>query len=73
MNIEVSYDLPQVGEIEHWSGAFLSSTSRLLLPIDIVHLHEPTKRDVKMNNSALIHELRQRVSNRLVEAATAVL
>ena len=73
MKIEVSYDLPQVDEMEHWGGAFISSTSRLLLPIDLIHLHEPNKKDVKINNSTVIHELRQRVSNKLVEEATAIL
>jgi branched-subunit amino acid aminotransferase/4-amino-4-deoxychorismate lyase len=40
LNINVVFKSPQVNEIKNWKEIFISSTSRLLLPIPKLYFHE---------------------------------
>jgi branched-subunit amino acid aminotransferase/4-amino-4-deoxychorismate lyase len=34
MKIEIKYEIPNIKDFENWNEVFISSTSRILLPID---------------------------------------
>jgi branched-subunit amino acid aminotransferase/4-amino-4-deoxychorismate lyase len=43
LNIPIEFKFPSVREIDDWEGACISSTSRLLLPINVIELVEPNR------------------------------
>lgn len=73
LNVEISFELPVISDAPHWAGAFISSTSRLLLPIDTFHVHEPRCQEIHIQNSPLIELLRQAVVTHLSQDASPVL
>ncbi|KAG0238533.1 hypothetical protein BGW42_004295 [Actinomortierella wolfii] len=59
-NIPLEYRFPNLKEIDQWRGAFVSSTSRLVLPIETVVLPDGTHKHIP--DSPLVEQLRAAVA-----------
>eukprot|EP01098_Paradermamoeba_levis_P013725 TRINITY_DN631_c0_g1_i1.p1 TRINITY_DN631_c0_g1~~TRINITY_DN631_c0_g1_i1.p1 ORF type:complete len:208 (-),score=77.36 TRINITY_DN631_c0_g1_i1:726-1349(-) len=84
--IEVIYSCPNVKEIDQWEGAFITSTSRELLPIDEYYFlgetetHNNTNTNTNTNqiktkqikNSNLVYLLKNLIQKEMEERATPV-
>jgi branched-subunit amino acid aminotransferase/4-amino-4-deoxychorismate lyase len=57
--IPVQYKFPNLKNIQDWEGAFISSTSRLILPIETIVL--PDGAEVHFQESDTIDRIRTRV------------
>lgn len=83
LGIPVAYELPNIANIDTWQGAFLTSTSRLLLPIDKFHILQydsngnpsdpPCYEDHIQSNSPVVFMLKQAVAQQLDDMATPIL
>jgi branched-subunit amino acid aminotransferase/4-amino-4-deoxychorismate lyase len=59
--IPVDLEAPAVDTADTWDGMFITSTSRLVLPVDSVKL--PDGRVLCFGGSALIAQLQQKVAD----------
>jgi branched-subunit amino acid aminotransferase/4-amino-4-deoxychorismate lyase len=41
MGIPVIFENPRISDVKKWDGAFISSTSRMLMPIDVLRVMNP--------------------------------
>lgn len=77
-HVPVSFQPPNVNEIHLWKGAFITSTSRLLLPIKLIIIPEEANLEGKyteftMEVPDLLLRLRKMVSLEVLKRATKIL
>jgi len=71
-NIPIVFERPNIKNIDSWEGCFLSSTSRLLLPIDEVRLVTQLYIVKKISNSPFVTKLRGMIEKEILEHATKI-
>lgn len=73
-NIPIIRDFPQVNELDQWEACFLTSTSRLLLPIDCIRVHESKKeRNFDNQSSNLLKQLQDLLFQLLKQNSTRII
>eukprot|EP00033_Pygsuia_biforma_P002435 GCRY01002700.1.p1 GENE.GCRY01002700.1~~GCRY01002700.1.p1 ORF type:complete len:363 (+),score=51.23 GCRY01002700.1:258-1346(+) len=73
LDIPIVYETPDAAEAEAWEAAFISSSSRILMPIReirLMYLSEPTH--VELSISPLFYTLESRVRFLLESSSTAI-
>ncbi|CAO3700172.1 unnamed protein product [Rhizopus stolonifer] len=65
-NIEIVWDFPRLKEANEWEGCFITSTSRLLLPVETIY--NGSER-IEFKRSKTIEFLRQRVIQEILNTA----
>eukprot|EP00123_Amoebidium_parasiticum_P012083 comp21100_c0_seq1/m.28494 comp21100_c0_seq1/g.28494 ORF comp21100_c0_seq1/g.28494 comp21100_c0_seq1/m.28494 type:complete len:385 (-) comp21100_c0_seq1:447-1601(-) len=83
LGIPVRLCNPQLQDINQWQGAFITSTSRLVLPIDIIDRHptdlhlSPTEDSVERVNfntqDGVVRRIREGVLKKVAEVSTKIL
>lgn len=71
-NLDIQRKFPQLNEAIKWEGAFISSTSRLLLPIDHLILDD-SKSQIDFQESKTIELLRSLFLSKLQQHSTPIL
>ncbi|KAI1311601.1 Sulfhydryl oxidase 1 [Mortierella claussenii] len=72
-NIPVRYTFPNLEHIDDWEGAFISSTSRLVLPIEKLVLPDGSVKEfaesptIELIRDRVLQECRRRVENLISE------
>lgn len=62
LGVPVVLKPPHISDVEAWEGAFVSSTSRLLLPVDEISLpDEDPPQNIKYHRSTLVEQLENAV------------
>lgn len=70
LDIKIQYDFPRISEVNTWEGAFLTSTSRCVLPISGIVLSDGSH--VEIPHSSMIDHLITTVDNEIVTAAVKI-
>jgi len=73
LGIEVMFQHPRIQEVKDWQGAFISSTSRLLMPVDVLRVLGDGKIvEITFHKSDLMHNLKLLFEQELEKSAVSV-
>lgn len=70
MGITVIRDFPREDQLQSYRAAFITSTSRLLLPIQMVYKHDGTEVSFESSATPVINELQRRLIDALLLRST---
>lgn len=67
LDVRIADEAPRIADAASWDEAFLTSTSRFVLPIGTIRLHEPAGAEIKLPSIALGSRLRQYIVDNAAE------
>jgi len=73
LGIEVVFECPNIQQVHHWEGAFISSTSRMLMPVNVVRVVSDPPNELVLATSQVLYTIRATLDQEMEKMAVSVL
>jgi len=74
IKLPVEFRAPNINDIDKFEGAFISSTSRMLMPINTIRImsNNQVKREIQLPKCSVFSELGNQLTEQMQKSATPI-